>query len=175
MKKLLASLMLLLFSVGAMAQVWYYVPAGVDPETGEDLAVIIIKDTGGTLWIYDKSLGAVRNCFLKDNDFYVNAFNYSKIRKRGIGQTPDYNTRVVTHKGIDIYFYKLECKSKNAKCYVYKHTSPNPFVRNYTHSDIAISLDFNTLVLFAETATPHYYTSTPEEKFIVRKSVDDLF
>lgn len=39
----------------------------------------------------------------------------------------------------------------------------------------AFSLDFKTMVQDPDEVNPSYYTSIPVDKFIVRRSIDDLF
>lgn len=177
MKKFLLLLSIVIWGhVYAKAQVWYYIPAGESSETFNGTVILIIKDNGNNLWHIRENANTLRNNLLQDNNYYSNAFNKSKYVVTG-GSTSifgivtmdmgkkktDYNSKVFNSK----YFEKLALIESTSKCYVYK--------KNYANIKYAISLDFNTFIDNPEVANPHYYVSCPVEKFIVRRSIDDLF
>lgn len=160
----------------AKAQIWYYIPAGESTETFNGTVIIIIKDNGNNLWHIREDAYKLKNNLLKDNNYYSNAFNKSKFQVTGglksifgivtmdMGEEKtDYNVRVLN----SMYFEKLALIQSTSKCYVYK--------KAYTDIKYAISLDFNTFIDYPDTANPRYYVSCPVEKFIVRRSIDDLF
>ena len=177
MKKFLLLGIMIWGCFSAKAQIWYYIPAGKEAESFNDLVTIIIKDTGGALWHRYEWANKLRDNLLKDNDYYSNAFNKSEfvvykaeyidspfagrvcIKERSV----NYNLRSTS----SINFERLNLTQTTSKCHVYEMTS---IKKNY-----AISLDFNTLVSDPEKANPSYYISCPVEKFIVRRSIDDLF
>lgn len=159
------------------AQIWYYIPAGNNPESFNGLVTIIIKDTGGTLWHKQEWANKLKDNLLKDNDYYSNAFNKSEFvvydaeyidspfggKVRFKDRSVNYNLRSYS----SINFERLNLIQTTSKCHVYEMTSIN--------NRYAISLDFNTLISNPEKANPSYYVSCPVDKFIVRRSIDDLF
>lgn len=157
------------------AEIWYYIPAGESPETFNSMAFIVVKDNGGVLWYRYEDMNKFKNNLLKDNDYYINAFNksdygvyggtvsYFGIVSGNYPKSVNYNVREYS----SVTFNRLVLEQTASKCYVYKGADIS--------IKYAFSLDFNTVVHNPEKVNPSYYISYPVEKFIVRRSVDDLF
>lgn len=155
----------------AKAQIWYYIPAGESTETFSGMVFIVIKDNNDVLWHRDEYMNNFKKNLLKDNDYYINTFNKSDYATYGgttlFGNFPkgvNYNVRSFS----SVSFNKLLWEQTTSKCYVYKDAHV-PSIK------YAFSLDFNTVVHNPEEVNPSYYISCPVEKFIVRRSIDDLF
>lgn len=147
--------MFLLVSVASMAEDYYYIQSGNNPETYKGPVIIIITATDGSVWRHWTGATELKSRLLKDNKFYTNAFNN--------GECNTYGTQVFREfkkQGLWVLFCRLNLDKKRTKCNIYDR--------------YAISLDFKTMIVDPESASLVYYTSVPKEEFIVRKSVDDL-
>ena len=159
-----------------MAQVYYYIPAGRSPEDyngGWAYVDIVVRDTDGYLWYLSTQVETFKQNLLKNRDYYVDAFNNGS--HTGGGST--YNGMYITISNPDKYdenkiytkagcFERMIIDEKTAKSYVL--TCPH-------NGQAAISHDFETFVKDCNKVNPRYYTSVPVDRFIVRRSVDDLF
>ena len=185
MKKLiLIFLTCLLTGIDAMAQIWYYIPAGESAESFNGIVWIVIKNNDGGTWKHAIWANAIRQNLLKDNNYYINAFNnsdyvenldFSPKGNSGGGfinwdvfkPKEKYNTDIRKSKKYSIQFDRLAFAQKETKCTVYKDT--------YISTLYAFSLDFKTMIIDPDKVNPSYYTSCSVKNFIVRKSIDDLF
>lgn len=183
MKKFFLSIVLALLSMTAHAEIWYYIQSGNEPEAYIGPIIVVVRDNNGQLWRTDTALKNIQSILLriKNKNYYIDVFNSGIV-----GGTWDRNgDPVAVPNGDDPYtryckhsvlFRRLDVEQRTSKCYVLNqpYTRFNGQICYFEHK-IALSLDYKTLVYNCEDAHPVYYTSVPIERFIVRKSVDDLF
>ena len=186
MKKLFLSIVLALLSMTAHAQIWYYIQSGCNVENYKGLVILVIRDGDGYLWTTTQGHKEIQNNLLKNQNYYINLFNNGILN----GYHDKNGNPVACRKG-DYFspqgspyclicrhyqsFSRLDVEKKTSKCYVLYNAflSKGDPTRNRRRN--ALSLDYKTLIIDCQDANPIYYTSVPQERFIVRKSVDDLF
>lgn len=180
MKKYLLSLVLALLSVTAHSEIWYYINSGHEPETYNGQVRIVIRDNNGQLWQEIFKADEVRNYLLRDRNFFINLFNSSivggKHDANGYPVTDPYGKPYYRSYARFGYFHKLVVQKRTSKCNVLQEWYLNGLNGiGCLPERIAISLDYKTYIYNCEVANPVYFVSVPVERFIVRKSVDDLF
>lgn len=149
-----------------MAEIWYYIPAGKNPESYDGYVDIVIRDNRGDLWFYSTTAYSLKNNLLKDNNYYINLFNNATF-----GVNSFVNKRYMnSYKGVS--FTNLIFNKRETKCIIYEY---NFFEPNIRINLLAFSLDFNTMIKDPDKVDPRYYTSCSVNNFIVRKSINDLF
>lgn len=162
----------------AKSEIWYYLESGHSPEeSGQFVFVrIVIKDNSGQLWLYSESIDKIKQNLLNNRNYYIDAFNkgtYVQLSggfilngKQIVEPTYDKN-RMTSHPMLDTWLKRLIVSEKTEKCYVMENVSD--------HQKYAFSFDFETMIKNCDRVNPVYYTSVPVDRFIVRRSIDDLF
>lgn len=159
MKKCFLTMVLMTLFVRVSAQVYYYVEEGKDPySTSAGMVLVLVRDNSGYLWLYGEDISLVQQNLMKNRDYYVNAFNNGGRTEDSVG-----------------FYLALGINKKTAKCYVCKIEKKLFTFNSWMYRDIALGLDFQTLILNADTSDPMYFQSYPVDTFIPRHSVDDLF
>ena len=72
----------------------------------------------------------------------------------------------------NLIFQRLIILQRTQKSIVCKTSTVNDWDISFKY---AFSLDLKTMVHNPDNVNPLYYTSIPVDKFIVRRSIDDLF
>lgn len=166
MKKFFLSIVLVLLSVTAHAEIWYYIKSGTSPESNEGSAYVLVRDNSGQLWLAFQYVYVLKNNLLKNRNYYVDAFN------RGSHRIFQFTTSVYDEHRLYCYgswsFSRYALSERTAKCYIMKSTDGS-------NASFALGLDYKTLIFGYDSVNPAYYTSIPVDCFIVRKNVDDLF
>lgn len=190
MKKFFLSIVLALLSMTAHAEIWYYVQSGCNLENYNGPVILVIRDNDGYLWTTTQGREQIQNNLLQNQNYYIDLFNTGILN----GYHDRNGNPVASRKGdpfspqgspyclICRYFYsfsRLNVEKKTSKCYVLYNAYLCNLLYNgdptRTRDRNALSLDYKTLIINCQDANPIYYTSVPQERFIVRKSVDDLF
>ena len=163
MNKILFSLILMLMSIAAQAEIWYYIPAGQSPKGGgglENPVYIVIKDNNGQLWGTLETKTQFKEFVAENLNWYIEEFNSPQK-----DEWSDDDHKCSQHFKD---FWKISIKERTAKYFIL-------FARNWGRGKCALSLDFKTLIMNADKEVPCYYQSVPIERFVVRRNVDDLF
>lgn len=160
----------------AKSEVWYYLESGHSPEESGIYGYIVIKDNSGQLWLYLESIHTLRQNLLNNRNYYIDAFNkgvYVQLSggfivngKQVLEPTYDKN-RITSHPMLNTWLCRLIVSEKTKKSYVMED--------GYNHLKYAFSFDFKTMIKNCDRVYPTYYTSIPVDRFIVRRSIDDLF
>ena len=186
MKKFFLSIVLALLSMTAHAEIWYYIQSGCNLENYNGPVILVIRDNDGYLWTMYQGRESIQNNLLQNQNYYIDLFNNGILN----GYHDKNGMPVASRKGDpfsppgspyclicrDFYsFSRLDVEKKTSKCYVLYDAFLCNGDPTRTKRRNALSLDFETLIHDCQNANPVYYTSVPQERFIVRKSVDDLF
>ena len=179
MNKVLFSLILMLMSIAAKAEIWYYLPSGQSPESSGgvlEMVIIVIKDNSGQLWLIRERKDEVKAKLSRNINYYVDSFNRGShqepSRQAWDSYVPPFMTPPVIQGEYNenkifsgnLTFYKKKVLEKTGKCIVVDDGS----------NKLAISLDYKTLVVMY-IGSHRYYSSIPGERFVVRRNVDDYF
>ena len=169
---------MLLISMTAKSEIWYYIDSGHSPEESNIQVTIVIKDNSGQLWSYSEPISTLKQNLLNNRDYYIDAFNkgthkiddgyYSSVFGKQLLQ-PTYDENKILSPMLRSYgfFARLIVLEKTEKSYVVEDS--------FSHGKIAFSFDFKTMVGGCDKVNPIYCTSVPVDRFIVRRSIDDLF
>lgn len=183
MKKFFLSIVLALLSMTAHAEIWYYVQSGCNLENYNGPVILVIRDNDGYLWTTTQGREQIQNNLLQNQNYYIDLFNTGVLN----GYHDSNGNPVASRKGDPFSpqgspyllicrhfssFQRLDVEKKTSKCYVLYYAFMDP---TRTRRREALSLDYKTLIINCQDANPIYYTSVPQQRFIVRKSVDDLF
>ena len=171
-----------MIAFAANAQVLYFIPSGHSPEESNTTVTIIVKDNSGQLWVSpNHSIISIKNNLLKNRDFYVEAFNngthyipasYAPFSTVKIADAK-IDENYIRTKYSDLYFHRLIVLQRTQKSIVCKYEFGSGF--NVGSSKYAFSLDLKKMVYDPDVVNPLHYTSFPVDRFIVRRSIDDLF
>lgn len=162
--------------MSAKAEIWYYLPSGVSPESSNTYVTVIIKDNSGQLWHYLEPISTLKQNLLNNRDYYIDAFNKGKYAQ----------TEELAASGLQIYLKPSYDKNKMSspmlsggwitRLIVLEKTQKTYVLEeSFSHHKYAFSFDFKTMVQNCDKVNPTYYTPVPVDRFIVRRSVDDLF
>ncbi len=170
MKKIFFSLVMLLISMTAKSEIWYYILSGHSPEESNITVDIVIKDNSGQLWRTFEDIQTFKQHLLNNRDYYIDAFN--KGTHTGGGDpffgVPSYtDENQIFSPMIQYAFSRLIFLKKTEKSYVLKDSKIG--------TQYAFSFDFETMIQDCNRVNPVYHTSVPVDRFIVRRSIDDLF
>lgn len=181
MKKLLLIITFLVMTIVAKAQVMYFISSGHSPEENNISVYIVVKDNSGQLWNTMVYINTLKKNLLANRNYYVDAFNTGThtipatyLPFIGTQSSParyDENTIVSKHD-TNLRFGRLIILQRTQKSIVCKTSTVNDWDISFKY---AFSLDFKTMVQEPDEVNPSYYTSIPVDKFIVRRSIDDLF
>lgn len=181
MKKLLLIITFLVMTIVAKAQVMYFIPSGHSPEENNISVDIVVKDNSGQLWKTMVYIVTLKKNLLANRNYYVDAFNTGThtipatyLPFIGTQSSParyDENTIVSKHD-TNLIFQRLIILQRTQKSIVCKTSTVNDWDISFKY---AFSLDLKTMVHNPDNVNPLYYTSVPVDKFIVRRSIDDLF
>lgn len=176
MKKILLCAVMMLVCIVAQAEVYYYIESGTSPESSNGSVQVIVKDNSGQLWILAyEDISSLRQNLLNNRNFYVDLFNKgSHIEPvRTLPFTGSYVAGGTYHENIifngNKIFHRMILLEKTQKCYVLQSDY------SFFNKKDALSFDYKTLIHDCDKVSPSYYTSVPVDRFIVRRSVDDLF
>lgn len=181
MKKLLLIITFLVMTIVAKAQVMYFISSGHSPEENNISVYIVVKDNSGQLWNTMVYINTLKKNLLANRNYYVDAFNTGThtipatyLPFIGTQSSParyDENTIVSKHD-TNLRFQRLIILQRTQKSIVCKTSTVNDWDISFKY---AFSLDFKTMVQDPDEVNLSYYTSIPVDKFIVRRSIDDLF
>lgn len=181
MKKLLFIITFLVMTIVAKAQVMYFIPSGHSPEENNISVDIVVKDNSGQLWRTMVHINTLKKNLLANRNYYVDAFNTGThtipatyLPFIGTQISParyDENTILSKHDK-NLIFRRMIILQRTQKSIVCKTSTDNDWVISFKY---AFSLDFKTMVQDPDEVNPSYYTSIPVDRFIVRRSIDDLF
>ena len=172
MKKLLLIITFLVMTIVAKAQVMYFILSGHSPE----------ENNSGQLWMCSSTyISTLKQNLLANRNYYVDAFNTGThtipatyLPFIGTQISParyDENTIVSKHD-TNLIFRRLIILQRTQKSIVCKTTKASDLDISFKY---AFSLDFKTMVQNPDNVNPLYHTSVPVDRFIVRRSIDDLF
>lgn len=175
MKKIFFSLVMLLISMTAKSEIWYYLESGLSPEGNDGYVYVVIKDNSGQLWMHKELIGTLKQCLLDNQNHYIDAFNTGSHMSAGsydfvyeaFSKPKYFEDRIFNYK-LKVYFSKLTILERTKKSYVVED-------KYSSYTKYAISFDFGTMIKDCDKVNPLYYTSIPVDRFIVRRSIDDLF
>lgn len=182
MKKLFLIITFLVMSIIAKAQVMYFIPSGHSPEENNISVDIVVKDNSGQLWMCSSTyIVTVKQKLLANRNYYVDAFNTGThtipatyLPFIGTQSSParyDENIIVAKHDN-SLIFKRLIILQRTQKSIVCKTTTANGLDISFKY---AFSLDFKTMVQNPDAVNPLYHTSISVDRFVVRRSIDDLF
>ena len=182
MKKLLLIITFLVMTIVAKAQVMYFIPSGHSPEENNISVDIVVKDNSGQLWMCSSTyISTLKQNLLANRNYYVDAFNTGThtipatyLTFIGTQISParyDENTILAKHD-TNLIFQRLIILQRTQKSIVCKTTKASDLGISFKY---AFSLDFKTMVQNPDNVNPLYHTSVPVDRFIVRRSIDDLF
>lgn len=181
MKKLLFFITFLVMTIVAKAQVMYFIPSGHSPEENNIYVDIVVKDNSGQLWKTTVWSGTLKNNLLANRNYYVDAFNTGThtipatyLPFTGTQYSPArYDENIIVSKhDTNLKFERLIILQRTQKSIVCKTSRVDIMAISDKY---AFSLDFKTMVQNPDKVNPSYYTSILVDRFIVRRSIDDLF